>query len=192
MRKKKLLLISLCSAMCLMSSACSWITLTDSSDTSSLESNEVKKETKKSKEKASAKPKKSAKPKSKKATIRTAIKNVVGSDNLETFNYVPDNNFSLIKFKGSENLTNNMTIKGMYMDIFDILKAIQSIIDTDVDFNVVYPLQDNYGNTEDVIVIKATFTNKTIKKIDFNNALWEDTPKIADEWWNHDAINLTD
>ena len=65
MRKKKLLLISLCSAMCLMSSACSWITLTDSSDTSSTESSEVKKETKKSKEKASAKPrsKETTKPK---------------------------------------------------------------------------------------------------------------------------------
>lgn len=70
MRKKKLLLISLCSAMCLMSSACSWITLTDSSDTSSLESSEVKKETKKSKEKTSAKPKtkETKKPKVKETT----------------------------------------------------------------------------------------------------------------------------
>lgn len=122
--------------------------------------------------------------------IREAIENVVGKEMLETFNYVPSNNFSLIKFKGSENLTNNMTIKGMYMDIFNILKDIQPMIDTDVDFNVIYPLVDQYGNAEDVIVIKATFTNETIKKINFENAIWENTPVMADDWWNHNAVNM--
>lgn len=133
-----------------------------------------------------------SKPENIEESIRSAIEDTIGVDNLETFNYVPDNNFSLIKFKGSENLSNNMTIKGMYLDIFNILKAIQPIIDTDVDFNVVYPLQDKYGNAEDEIVMKATFTNKTIQKINFDNVLWENTPDLADEWWNHDAVNLTD
>lgn len=122
--------------------------------------------------------------------IRKAIENIVGEENLETFNYVPDNNFSLIKFKGTENLTNNMTVQGMYLDMFNILKAIQSIIDTDVDFNVVYPLQDKYGNVSDVIVIKATFTNNTIKKINFENALFSNIPDLADEWWNHNAVDI--
>lgn len=131
------------------------------------------------------------KEKNKRKEIKSAIKEIVGADSLESFNYVPDNNFSLIKFKGSDNLTTNMTIKGMYLDIFDILKAIQPIIDTDVDFNVTYPLQDRYGNVKDVIVIKATFTNETINKINFDNVLWENTPDLADEWWNHDAVRLT-
>lgn len=122
--------------------------------------------------------------------IRKAIENVVGEENLETFNYVPDNNFSLIKFRGTENLTNNMTVKGMYLDMFNILKAIQSIIDTDVDFNVVYPLQDKYGNASDVIVIKATFTSNTIQKINFENALFGNIPDLADEWWNHNAVDI--
>lgn len=122
--------------------------------------------------------------------IRKAIENVVGEENLETFNYVPDNNFSLIKFRGTENLTNNMTVQGMYLDMFNILKAIQSIIDTDVDFNVVYPLQDKYGNVSDVIVIKATFTSNTIQKINFENALFGNIPDLADEWWNHNAVDI--
>lgn len=122
--------------------------------------------------------------------IRKEIENVVGEENLETFNYIPDNNFSLIKFRGTENLTNNMTVEGMYLDMFNILKAIQSIIDTDVDFNVVYPLQDKYGNVSDVIVIKATFTNNTIQKINFENALFGDIPDLADEWWNHNAVDI--
>lgn len=125
---------------------------------------------------------------SKKARLRSAIVDVIEKDNLEAFNYVPDNNFSLIKFKGSSSLTNNMTIKGMYQDMFNILKAIQPIINTNVDFNVVYPLTDQYGNTEDEIVIKATFKKKTIKKINFDNAIFENIPIMADEWWNHNAV----
>ena len=136
-------------------------------------------------------PKPTPKP-SKEDTIRLAIEDAIGADNLDTFNYVPDNNFSLIKFKGTENLTNKMTIKGMYLDMFNILKSIQPVINTSVDFNVVYPLIDEYGNKEDVIVIKATYKKKTIKKIIFDNVLWENTPNLADEWWNHAALNLTD
>ena len=111
-------------------------------------------------------PKPTPKP-SKEDTIRLAIEDAIGADNLDTFNYVPDNNFSLIKFKGTENLTNKMTIKGMYLDMFNILKSIQPVINTSVDFNVVYPLIDEYGNKEDVIVIKATYKKKTIKKNNF-------------------------
>lgn len=122
--------------------------------------------------------------------LRNAIVSVVGEERLETFNYVPGNNFSLIKFRGSQNQpTNSMTIKSMYLDMFNILKKIQSTIDTDVDFNVVYPLQDKYGNVSDVIVIKATYTNDTIKKINFENVVFENIPSLADEWWNHNALN---
>ena len=125
-------------------------------------------------------------------TIRQAIEKIVGTENLETFNYVPSNNFSLIKFRGSENITNKMTVKGMYLDMFNILKEIQADVDTDIDFNVIYPLTDKYGNAEDVIVIKATFVNETIKKINFENVVWENIPEIADEWWNHNALNISE
>lgn len=127
-----------------------------------------------------------------KDAILPAVISVIGEENLETFNYAPENNFSLIKFKGSENLTSNMTIKGMYLDIFNILKNIQSTIDTDVDFNVVYPLQDTSGNITDTIVIKATFTNNTIKDINFETAIFENIPNMADEWWNHNAVSISE
>ena len=78
----------------------------------------------------------------------------------------------------------------MYSDIFNVLKAIQSDIDTDVDFNIVYPLQDKYGNKSDEIVIKATFKKGTIKKIEFENISYESIPDIADEWWNHSELEV--
>ena len=121
--------------------------------------------------------------------LQKDIETVISEDNLELFNYVPANNYALIKFKGSENVTANMTVKGMYMDISNVLKAIQNDIDVNVDVNVTYPLQDVYGNLSDYTVIKATFNNETIKKINFDNFDYNDIPSIADEWWNHDAHN---
>ena len=121
--------------------------------------------------------------------LRKAIVKVVGEENLETFNYVPDNNFALIKFKGSESLSSKMTVKGMYMDISNVLKGIQKDINVKVDINVTYPLQDSYGNISEDIVIKATFNNETIKKINFDNFDYNNIPSIADEWWNHQALN---
>lgn len=83
-----------------------------------------------------------------------------------------------------------MTVRGMYLDIYNILKGIQKDIDVNVDFNVTYPLQDTYGNVSEDIVIKATFKKKTIKKINFSNANYKNIPRIADEWWNHNALNI--
>lgn len=127
---------------------------------------------------------------SKEQEMREEIKKVVGEEDIELFNYVPSNNFSLIKFRGNESLTKKMTVEKMYLDMFNILEKIQPFIDTDVDFNVVYPLQDRYGNVSDSIVIKATFKNETIKKINFENALFGNIPDMADEWWQHNALNI--
>ena len=124
--------------------------------------------------------------------IKTAVAGVIKPENIETINYVPDNKFLLVKFKGSENLTNNMTVKGMYMNMRDIMKALKSVTDANIDFNVVYPLTDKYGNSKDEIVIKATFTHETIQKINFENVQIENIPKIADEWWSPPAVKLTD
>lgn len=124
-------------------------------------------------------------------TIKKRIEETVGEENLESFNYVPENNFSLIKFKGTESLSNKMTVKSMYLDMFDILRKIQPKIDTDVTFNVVYPLVDKYGNSEDEIVIKATFTKETIDRINFDKALFGDIPYMADEWWNSPAVDIS-
>lgn len=123
--------------------------------------------------------------------VKDAVIQVVGEENLDTFSYIPENNFALIKFKGSENLSREMTVKGMYIDIYNILKEIQEYIDVNVDFNIIYPLQDVYGNTREDIVIKASYNNDTIKKIDFENFLWENIPSVADEWWNHNAANIS-
>lgn len=120
--------------------------------------------------------------------LQEDIVSVVGENMLETFNYVPAENFILIKFKGSENLTKSMTVESMYMDISRILEKIQDKTDYNIDFNVTYPLVDASGNISEPIVIKCTFTNETIKNIDFDSFDYNNIPVIADEWWNHNAL----
>ncbi len=124
--------------------------------------------------------------------IREAIIDVVGEDSLDTFNYVPDKKFSLIKFKGKASFTHNLTVKAMYSNMFNILKAIQSKINTNVDFNVMYPMKDIYGKVSEEKVIAATFTYDTIQKINFENAIYDNIPYMADEWWNHQNVTITE
>lgn len=116
--------------------------------------------------------------------LEAEIIEVVGEEAFQTLNYNPGNNFALIKFRGSEGLTSELAVKGMYMDISNILKAIQEDIEVNVDFNVTYLLYDTYGKESEEIVIKATFNNETIKKIDFENFDYNNIPLIADDWWN--------
>jgi len=119
-----------------------------------------------------------------------AIKEVVREEDLITFNYVPSNNFALIKFRGSEGFSKKLTVKGMWLDISEILERVPDDIDVNIDFNVVYPMVDKYGNTSEDIVIKATFKADTIKAINFENFNYENIPEIADEWWSHNALKL--
>ena len=164
----------------------------DQAEKEQAEKEQAEKEQAKKEQKSKSETKDNSQNISPEENLKETIIKVIGEENLETFNYVPDNNFALIKFKGSENLSSKMTVKGMYMDISNILKGIQKDINVNVDVNVTYPLQDKYGNTSEDIVIKATFNSDTIKKINFDNFDYNDIPSVADEWWNHNALNITD
>lgn len=122
--------------------------------------------------------------------IKNEVIKTVGEEQYIDSNYVPDTHFSLIKFKGRESWNNKKTIEGMYNDIYRILKAISKDIDVDVDFNVVYSMVDKYGNSSDDIVIKATYKNGTIKKINYDNIAFNTIPSLADGWWDAPGVRL--
>ena len=50
------------------------------------------------------------------------------------------------------------------MDIYDTLKELKDIQPLSVDFNIIYPMVDKYGNANDEIVIKASYSNETREK----------------------------
>ena len=114
---------------------------------------------------------------SKEDTIRMAVENIVGSENLEIFTYVPDTNYCVIKIRGSAKFTKEQ-------DIIAILDVIIPMKETDVSFKATLLLYDIYGNETDDTIIQATFTNDTIQKTNFENVLSYNLRYIADEWWN--------
>lgn len=131
-------------------------------------------------------------PSSKEDEIKAAVAGVINPENIETINYAPYNNFILIKFRESPNITHNMTVNDMYIRTKNILKTLKPLTDMNIGINIVYPLEDRYGNSMDVIVIKATYSHETLQKINFDKFQYENIPKVADEWWNHPAVNLTE
>lgn len=121
--------------------------------------------------------------------IITATKKVFGEENYINVFYEPEDNFVLIKAKGKDLLSSSMSAKGMLKSIKDTLYEIREIPDLNVDFNIVYTMVNSAGDTSDDIVIKATYKNETRNSINWDEyVLYEDMPKIADEWWAHTAI----
>lgn len=121
-------------------------------------------------------------------TIIQVVKNEFGEDNFIQINYIPDNNFLLIKAKGAENLTDEMTARGMILSISNILKELKDFENINIDFNIVYPMQDNQGNISDDIVIKATYNWDTRKDLDYDGLVASTVQSFADEWWINPVI----
>ena len=121
--------------------------------------------------------------------IISATKKVFGEENYINVFYEPEDNFVLIKAKGKDLLSSSMSAKGMLKSIKDTLYEIREIPDLNVDFNIVYTMVNSAGDTSDDIVIKATYKNETRNSINWDEyVLYEDMPKIADEWWAHTTI----
>ena len=102
----------------------------------------------------------------------------------------PDEKRVEIYLAGSENLTTNMTRKGMWIDANDILKALQpceNISEITITFSL--PLIDAYGNSFEDTVMVITVSKATLDKINFDRFLWENLPDIADDYFQHRVLN---
>lgn len=133
-------------------------------------------------------PSPSATPVSVEDEIINDVKKEFGEENYISVDYNSTNNFVLIKAKGKELFTSKSTVKGMYLNMANTLESLSDLPDIDIAFNIVYPLQDKYGNSTDTIVIKATYTHDTRAKINWDKFLFDSMPSIADDWWMHDAL----
>lgn len=101
--------------------------------------------------------------------------------------------FVQVELNGSENLTQNMTVKSMYKDVRDAVYIVKEhgYEFENLGISVKYPLIDKYGNESDEYVIKSDFRGETIKKLadDKNKITLDNVPEIADSWWEHPALS---
>lgn len=128
--------------------------------------------------------------------IEQAVARAIGEEYLIDVNYVEDNNFALINILTSDSINDKFTKKAPRQKMFNILKAIQPLTDYDVDINVYYDFGsgfDVYGNKMEpnlIKVIQAEFKKETIKKINFDQALWENVDHMADGIWIHNKFKI--
>lgn len=97
-----------------------------------------------------------------------------------------------IDYIASDNLSTNLTRRGILIDTIDLVKELASIVNQDVTGIVVEPhltLVDQYGKESLSKVAMITISRETWEKINWDNFLTDNLPDIADTYWQHPAMN---
>jgi hypothetical protein len=114
-------------------------------------------------------------------------------DSIVELNFNKDNGFLNIKVFAQDNFTENLIKKGMWMNAATVLKELKDNQEIKtVYIGVVYPLQDAYGKSSNDQVMKMTFGPETRSKINWDNFMWNNIPKIAEGYWEHPVVRKID
>ncbi|QED48171.1 putative periplasmic lipoprotein [Cytobacillus dafuensis] len=95
----------------------------------------------------------------------------------------------LITLNGDENLTSEMTVKGLLMNsgvVFQKVFKNEEVEEVALFWQL--PLVNSYANTTDENVIKITLTKDTFNKIEWKNFDYNNFKEVADQFWMHDAL----
>jgi hypothetical protein len=123
-----------------------------------------------------------------KVVLEAVNKNFAKSDE-NTIDYSPANKSVVIRCIGSDNLSNDWIKKGMWIDIEDTLKEARDLDFEEVEFNILFPLVDTYGNSSNEVVMKAGFSKEVLRKINWENFISDNIPKVASSYWEHGALS---
>jgi len=145
---------------------------------------------------ADAKPKETKKPEAPKKeekpkTTVDVAKEIAGKqfDSVKQVSFNEDTGNLFIKAVGADNLTKKMVRDGIKISIMSVLEKMSTDPKIkNVSFNIMLPLVDAYGNTEDSSVVKADFKKATIDKINFENFSFKNVSVVADSYWEHPAV----
>lgn len=130
-------------------------------------------------------------------SLQTAILEAIGEKNnrdldklttLEVTQFEPP--IINIWFALDDNFSSNLIRVGALMDIENMLKAID---DSGMEYESVsiigtFALSDQFGNSSESPVIRSRFTRETVDKINWDGFSRRNLPDIADDWWEHPAI----
>lgn len=161
------------------------------------EATEPTKETKKEEVKTENKEQKESQPVSLEDKVKSAVHKAFGKENdfnkkdsILELNYNKDLGYILVRVYGSDNFSSNMIKKGMWMDVESSLKKLKEEKDIQtIEFNIVFPMEDQYGNSSDDNVMKLSLSRETLDKINWANFDYNNLPNVADEYWEHPAFS---
>ncbi|MBW8042452.1 MAG: hypothetical protein FVQ85_20990 [Planctomycetes bacterium] len=120
--------------------------------------------------------------------LQYEIKRVLGSSNrgiAKIYKIEETRRNVKIVFSIDDNLTNGWVKDGAKIDIIKILKAVQSsgYRYSEVAIFGTFSFSDVYGNSEESVAVKASYTPSTVNRINWENFLYNNVYKIADSVW---------
>jgi hypothetical protein len=91
---------------------------------------------------------------------------------------------------GSDNFTNKMIKRGMWMGVMDVLEDLDEVdAIKDIAFNITFPMVDKFGNESQGVVMRVNLIADTRSKINFKNFITDNLPDIADSYWEHPSFS---
>lgn len=98
----------------------------------------------------------------------------------------------VIKGKLKDNFTNNMMIRGAYMDVEKICKQLANDLKdhgiVEYDFWFVSTLVDAYGNESEDKVLSFDYKTEDLEKINWDNMYTDKFMELANNEWIHPAL----
>ena len=117
-------------------------------------------------------------------------KNNLKKNTIKDVQYVASDKGAIIALNANENLTTNMTKKGMWKDSKDILQPLSKVNGLDIIIiHWYFPLVDTYGNEKDGIVMSFEINKETLNKINWDNFLTDNIPNVVNNYFEHQAFN---
>lgn len=90
---------------------------------------------------------------------------------------------------GNENLTTNLTRKGMLLDSVKLFKELFALENSqEVTLIWQYPLVDVSGNTKNETVLKISLDRESASNINWDSFDNENLKIVANEYWEHSSI----
>lgn len=111
-------------------------------------------------------------------------------DSIVELSFNKDNGYLSVQVFGQDSLTTNMIKTSMWIEVTDVLDDLSKEEDIkNINFGIVFPMQDQYGKESNDTVMTLSFSRETIDKIDFGNFQHDNIPNVADEYWHHPVFN---
>lgn len=126
--------------------------------------------------------------------ITTKVAKKVMGDNFISVEYSDTATDGVVVIKGklSDNFTNNMIIRGSYMNAEDICeKLVNDLKDQGIveyDFWFVTTLVDAYGNESEDKVLSFDYKTEELEKINWENMYTDKFMELANNEWIHPAL----
>ena len=111
---------------------------------------------------------------------------------ITTYDYANNYQNADIEYLADENLSTNLTKRGMWVDAKEILKELPNALEPQImkiTLNPHLKLVDVYGEESVDRVMTIRITRDTWEKISWDNFLTENVPNIAETYWEHPALS---